>query len=108
MTSELFQILQPRINARVLALVHRHLSDEQIGLLLVKMINPYAVLSQQEEAILRGIDPKTLRGMKSRGELEDLPGQRTCVNCKHSPNLPRTGRNFPDLPPNRPRGQNRD
>ena len=102
MISELFQILQPRINARVLALVNRHLSDEQIGLLLVKMINPYAILSQQEEATLRGVDPKTLRGMKSRGELDDSPGARLGVNAKNSQNLPRSGRNFPDSPRNRP------
>ncbi len=69
MTQELFEILRPRINARVLEIVHEHLSDEQIGLLLVKMINPYVVLSQQEEAKLRGVDRKTLRGMKQRGEL---------------------------------------
>lgn len=72
MTRNLFRIIEPRINDRVLKFVHERLTDEQIGLLLVKMINPYIVFSQQEEAKLRGIDRKTLRGMKARGELAGL------------------------------------
>ena len=69
MIPELFKILLPRINPTVLEVVHSHLTDEQIGLLLVKLINPYIVLSQQEEAKLRGVNRKTLRGMKTRGEV---------------------------------------
>lgn len=74
MIQELFEILRPRITPRVLDVIHNHLTDEQIGLLLVKLINPYVVLTQQEEAILRGVNRKTLRGMKARGE---IPAHRT-------------------------------
>lgn len=95
MTRNLFRILEPRINARVLKIVNDHLSDEQIGLLLVKLINPYAVLSQQEEAKLRGIDRKTLRGMKARGE---LPAAGEAVNPQESPNRPKPGRDLPNAP----------
>jgi hypothetical protein len=91
MTQELFGIIKPRINKRVLEVVHKHLTDEQIGLLIVKLINPYAVFSQQEEAKLRGIDRKTLRGMKSRGE---LPAEG--VNHNNAPSLPKLGQVFPD------------
>lgn len=93
MTQDLFDILRPRINARVLEIVHNHLSDEQIGLLLVKLINPYAVLSQQEEAKLRGVDRKTLRGMKARGEVPDRPSEG--VNHPDAPNRPKEDRIFP-------------
>ena len=100
MTQELFEILRPRINARVLEIVHKHLSDEQIGLLLVKLINPYAVLSQQEEAKLRGVDRKTLRGMKARGELPEEGG----VNSQDAPSFPIRGRGFPNAPHRGTRG----
>lgn len=73
MIQELFEIIRPRITSRVLEVVHNHLTDEQIGLLLVKLINPYVVLTQQEEAILRGVNRKTLRGMKARGEVPAQP-----------------------------------
>lgn len=86
MTRDLFALLRPRINERVLEVVHKHLTDEQIGLLLVKMINPYIVLSQQEEAKLRGIDRKTLRSMKARGEIPPNP-----VNGDSWPICPNTG-----------------
>ena len=75
MIPELFKIILPRINPRVLEVVHSHLTDEQIGLLLVKLINPYIVLSQQEEAKLRGVNRKTLRGMKARGEVSAPSGE---------------------------------
>ncbi len=104
MTQELFEILRPRINARVLEIIHKHLSDEQIGLLLVKLINPYAVLSQQEEAKLRGVDRKTLRGMKARGE---LPEQRGAVNAQDAPSFPNRGRGFPNAPQRETRGAKR-
>ncbi len=94
MMQNLFEILQPRINARVLEIVHNHLSDEQIGLLLVKLINPYAVLSQQEEAQLRGVDRKTLRGMKARGEIAPRSG----VNPQDAPSFPKRGQGFPNTP----------
>ncbi len=92
MTQELFEILRPRINARVLEVVHNHLDDEQIGLLLVKLINPYIILSQQEEAKLRGVDRKTLRGMKSRGEIP-CDGD---VKRFAAPNRPESGEKLPN------------
>jgi len=69
MNQELFEIIRPRISPNVLKIVHSRLTDEQIALLLVKLINPYIILSQQEEATLRGINRKTLREMKARGEI---------------------------------------
>jgi len=96
MIQDLFDILRPRINARVLEIVHNHLSDEQIGLLLVKLINPYAVLSQQEEARLRGVDRKTLRGMKARGELP--PQASGGVNVQDASFIPKTASNRPLSP----------
>ena len=92
MIQELYNIISPRITPRVLEMVHNHLTDEQIGLLLVKLINPYVVLSQQEEAKLRGVNRKTLRGMKTRGE---IPAQRSDplgVNIEKHPVLPKNGR----------------
>ncbi len=88
MIQELFEIIRPRITPRVLEVVNNHLTDEQIGLLLVKLINPYVVLSQQEEAILRGVDRKTLRGMKARGEIDTHRSGPVGVNLRESPNCP--------------------
>lgn len=93
MTRDLFNLLRPRINEQVLEVVHKHLTDEQIGLLLVKLINPYIVLSQQEEAKLRGIDRKTLRSMKARGEIP-----ATLVNEDSRPMLPKSGQFGPTSP----------
>jgi len=91
MIQELYEIIRPRITPRVLEVVHRHLTDEQIGLLLVKLINPYVVLSQQEEAILRGVNRKTLRGMKARGEIAADRSGPLGVNLQESPNCPKSG-----------------
>jgi hypothetical protein len=89
MIQELFEIIRPRITPRVLEVVHNHLTDEQIGLLLVKLINPYVVLTQQEEAILRGVNRKTLRGMKARGEVPACPDASVGgVNRKELPIFP--------------------
>ena len=96
MIPELFKIILPRITPRVLEVIHNHLTDEQIGLLLVKLINPYIVLSQQEEAILRGVNRKTLRGMKARGEVAMHRSGSLGVNLGEDSNLPKTG-------PRRPR-----
>ena len=86
MIPELFKILLPRITPGVLEVVHSHLTDEQIGLLLVKLINPYIVFSQQEEAKLRGVNRKTLRGMKTRGEVSAQRGTSMGVNVQENPN----------------------
>ena len=91
MIPELFTILLPRITPRVLEMINDHLTDEQIALLFVKLINPYVVLSLQEEAILRGVDRKTLRGMKSRGEVASQRGSSVSVNGEDSPKSPKSG-----------------
>ncbi|XHR29370.1 MAG: hypothetical protein ACFUZC_02170 [Chthoniobacteraceae bacterium] len=89
MIQEIFEIIRPRITPRVLEVVNQHLTDEQIGLLLVKLINPYVVLTQQEEAILRGVNRKTLRGMKARGEVPVRPEETAGgVNRKELPIFP--------------------
>jgi len=95
MIPELFTIIRPRITPRVLEVVNRHLSDEQIALLLVKLINPYVVFSQQEEAMLRGVNRKTLRGMKTRGEVATHRGGALAVNLGESPNFPQMGSERP-------------
>ena len=95
MIPELFKIILPRISPRVLEVVHSHLTDEQIGLLLVKLINPYVVLSQQEEAKLRGVNRKTLRGMKTRGEVATQRGIQIGVNLEEAPKFPKTGSERP-------------
>ena len=92
MISELVKIISPRITPRVLEVVHSHLTDEQIGLLLVKLINPYIVLSQQEDAKLRGVNRKTLRGMKARGE---VPSRQFGVNVEETPSCPKSGHKYP-------------
>jgi len=91
MIQELYKIILPRITPRVLEVVHSHLTDEQIGLLLVKLINPYIVLSQQEEAALRGVNRKTLRGMKNRGEVSTHRSSQLGVNSEEAPNYPKSG-----------------
>ena len=78
-------VLQSRINPQVLTLVNALLDDEQLALLLVKQINPYFELTQQQEAKLRGVSPKTLRGRKQRGE---IPGN---VNDTYSRSFPKKG-----------------
>jgi len=98
MIPELFKIILPRITPRVLEVVHSHLSDEQIGLLLVKLINPYVVLSQQEEAILRGVNRKTLRGMKTRGEVPTHRSGPLDVNLGEAPSYPKTALERPKTP----------
>ena len=95
MIPELFEIILPRITPRVLEVVHSHLTEEQIGLLLVKLINPYIVLSQREEAELRGVNRKTLRGMKSRGEVSAQRGTPMGVNGEEAPSCPKTGSKSP-------------
>jgi hypothetical protein len=99
MIQELFEIIRPRITPRVLEVVNNHLTDEQIGLLLVKLINPYVVLTQQEEATLRGVNRKTLRGMKARGEVPARMPAEGDVNMEKSPIYPpktsKTGKKFP-------------
>jgi len=104
MIQELYEIIRPRITSKVLELVHRHLSDEQIGLLLVKLINPYAVLTQQEEAVLRGVDRKTLRGMKARGEIGSSRSNLLAVNLQEAPICPKNGPSRPKTAP-RHRGE---
>jgi hypothetical protein len=95
MIQELYKIILPRITPKVLEVVHSHLSDEQIGLLLVKLINPYVVLTQQEEAILRGVNRKTLRGMKARGEVPAHRSSPLGVNLEEIPNRPKSGLKTP-------------
>jgi len=102
MIPELFKIILPRITPAVLEVVHSHLTDEQIGLLLVKLINPYVVFSQQEEAELRGVNRKTLRGMKSRGEVSAQRGTPMGVNGEESPNCPKSSSEFPKNTQHRP------
>jgi len=60
--------------------------------LLVKLINPYIVLSQQEEANLRGVNRKTLRGMKAHGE---VPSSQFGVNVEEPPSRPKSGYKHP-------------
>ena len=91
MIPELFKIILPRITPRVLEVIHNHLTDEQIGLLLVKLINPYVVLSQQEEAMLRGVNRKTLRGMKARGEVAAHRSSALGVNLGEDSKFPQKG-----------------
>lgn len=95
MIPELFNILLPRITPKVLEVVNRHLTDEQIGLLLVKLINPYIVISQEEEATLRGVNRKTLRGMKARGEVSSSRSSNLGVNLEEAPIFPKSGAKSP-------------
>lgn len=98
MQKELFDlVILPRINAEVLEILNRHLSNEQIALLILTDVNPFMLLSQQQEAVLRGVDPKTLRGMKERGEIS------RDVKPESSRNLPKSGRGLPDSPQSRGR-----
>ena len=97
MIPELFKIILPRITPQVLEVVHRHLTDEQIGLLLVKLINPYIVMSHEEEATLRGVNRKTLRGMKARGEVAAHRSRDLGVNHEEVPNRPNLGPKSPKI-----------
>lgn len=45
-------------------------SEIKLALLLVKLVNPYEILSNQEEAILRGVTRNTISRMKER---KDIP-----------------------------------
>jgi hypothetical protein len=89
MIPELFKMISSRITPGVLEMVNNYLSDEQIALLLVKNINPYIVLSLQDEAKLRGVHRKTLRGMKERGEVSSKRGSEIGVNMEEAPNRPK-------------------
>lgn len=63
--------LQPFITeeARRLAAKRLGMTDQKVALLIVKAVNPYEVLTQEEEAILRGVSRDKLRGHKERKEL---------------------------------------
>lgn len=50
--------------AKRLAAERLGMTDEKVALLIVKAINPYEVLTQTEESVLRGVTAKTLRGLK--------------------------------------------
>ena len=99
MIPELYDLLRPRITPQVLEMVHRHLTDEQIGLLLVKLINPYIVMSHEEEATLRGVNRKNLRGMKARGEVAAHRSHDLGVNHEKVPNRPNLGPKSPKITP---------
>lgn len=45
------------------------MSDEKVALLIVKAINPYEILTNQEEAVLRGVTRNTIASMKTAKEL---------------------------------------
>lgn len=49
--------------AKRLAAERLGMTDEKVALLIVKAINPYEVLTQEEESVLRGVTAKTLRGL---------------------------------------------
>jgi hypothetical protein len=55
--------------AKRLAAKRLGMTDEKVALLIVKAVNPYMLLTQEEESLLRGVTPKTLRGLKQRNEL---------------------------------------
>lgn len=50
--------------AKRIAAARLGMTDEKVALLIVKAINPYEVLTQTEESVLRGVTAKTLRGLK--------------------------------------------
>jgi hypothetical protein len=45
------------------------MTDEKVALLIVKAINPYELLSNQEEALIRGVTRNTISSMKRAKEL---------------------------------------
>lgn len=63
-------LLNAMITPHVMELVKKRLDldDEKLALMLVRLINPDEVLTQTEEANLRGLRPETLRSYKDAGE----------------------------------------
>lgn len=68
---EALEALRPFITekAKQLAAERLRMTDEKVTLLIVKEINPYEILTNQEEALIRGISRDKLRGHKTRKEL---------------------------------------
>lgn len=76
-------LLAPLITAKAVALARQRVIDDKrrittasvdlatkrIALLLVRELNPWAHLTNEEEGILRGLNADTIGTMKSRGEL---------------------------------------
>lgn len=58
--------------AKRLAAERLGMTDEKVALLIVKAINPYEVLTNQEEAILRGVTRNTISSMKTAKELPPI------------------------------------
>lgn len=58
------QALAPFITPKALKLAAERLemTDEKVALLIAKAVNPHLILTQEEEALLRGVTPKTLSG----------------------------------------------
>ncbi|MEY2561832.1 MAG: hypothetical protein QOH88_25 [Verrucomicrobiota bacterium] len=55
--------------ARQLAAARLRMTDEKVALLIVKAINPFEILTNQEEAILRGVTRNTITSMKAAREI---------------------------------------
>lgn len=58
--------------AKRLAAERLGMTDEKVALLIVKAINPYEVLTNQEEAIIRGVTRNTISSMKNAKELPPI------------------------------------
>lgn len=58
--------------AKRLAAERLGMTDEKVALLIVKAINPYEILTNQEEAILRGVTRNTISSMKTARELPPI------------------------------------
>ena len=52
-----------------LAAERLEMTPEKLALLIVHAVNPAEVLMEREEALLRGLYPKTLTSMKANGEV---------------------------------------
>lgn len=66
----------PRDDTEIMALVRARLGLEdkaKAALLIARMINPLADLTEAEEASVRGLSEKTLRRHKSEGLLPSSP-----------------------------------
>lgn len=48
---------------------------ERLACLIVRHLNPAHVFNETQEAVMRGMDPETLRGMKARKEVPFVMGE---------------------------------
>lgn len=68
------EMLRPFITDAALRIAAKRLSmtDEKVALIIVKIINPHTIFTIEEEALMRGVNRKTLGKMLAAKEIRPV------------------------------------